>query len=103
MPPPRIRTPRGQWSSAGELISAFKARAGMQPDKIAILNAVWERELGHFSRQWSLIGVRRGVLFVRPRSAAAAQELHLRSVGIVRSLNKHFQRPWIKAVKASLG
>jgi hypothetical protein len=75
----------------------------MQPDKVAVLSAVWEKELGHFSKQWSLIGVKRGVVFVKPRSAAAAQELHMRAAGIVRSLNKHFGKPWIKAVKTSLG
>ena len=94
---------RQRWATAGDLVSAFKAKAGMQTDKIAILNAVWDRELGHFSSQWALLGVRRGVVLVRPKSAAAAQELHLRAAGIVRNLNKHFGKPWIKAVRASLG
>lgn len=93
---------RKRWATAGELVRAFKARANLQPDKIAILGAIWERELGHFSRHWALAGVRGGVLFVKPRSAAAAQELHLRAPEIVRSLNKHFSRAWIRAVKTSL-
>ncbi len=89
-------------SSAEELIRAFKFRAGMQSDKLSILNAIWEREMGHFAKHWSLDSVRRGVLYVKPRSSAAAQELHLRAPEIARSLNKHFSRAWIKAVKATL-
>lgn len=91
-----------RWSSAADLVSSFKYRAEIQSDKISILNAVWEKELGHFSKHWSLIGVKKGILYVKPRSAAAAQELHMRRAEMVRSLNKYFSRPWIKAVRASL-
>lgn len=91
-----------RWSTAGDLVRSFNFRAGVQPDKISILNAVWEKELGHFSRHWSLLGVRRGTLFIRPRSAAAAQELQMRSAEILRDLNKYFSRAWIKAIKVSL-
>lgn len=94
--------PRKKWSTAGDLVRSFNYRAGIQPDKISILNEVWEKELGHFSRHWSLLGVKRGILFVRPRSAAAAQELQMRATQILRDLNKYFSRPWIKAVKVSM-
>ena len=96
------RKPVKKWATGGELVAAFKFRAQVQPDRIAVLSAVWEKELGHLSRQWTLSGVRRGVVLVMPRSAAAAQELSLRGAELARSLNKHFSRPWIKAVKASL-
>ena len=93
---------RQRWSTAGELVRSFQFRAGVQPDKISILNAVWEKELGHFSRHWSLLGVRRGTLYIRPRSSAAAHELQMRSAEILRDLNKYVSSPWIKAIKASL-
>lgn len=89
-------------STAEELVRSFKFRTGVQSDKLSILNAIWEREMGHFSKHWSLESVKKGVLYVRPRSAAAAQELHLRAPEIARSLNKHFSRAWIKGVKATL-
>ena len=93
---------RPRWATAQDLVASFKYRAGIQTDKVAILNAVWEKELGHFARHWSLTGLKNGVLYVKPRSAAAAQELSLRAGEIVRSLNKYFSRAWIKSVKASL-
>lgn len=92
---------RQRWATSKDLVRSFQFRTGAQPDRMAILGAVWERELGHFSRYWSLIGVKKGVLLVKPSSSAAAQELQLRAAEMVRTLNKHFSRPWIKAVRAA--
>ncbi len=95
-----IKKPR--WSTGEDLVRTFGYKTGVQSEKLGILNAVWEKELGHLAKHWSLSGVKKGVLFVRPRSAAAAHELQLRGGEIVRSLNKYFSRAWIKAVKSSL-
>jgi hypothetical protein len=91
-----------KWSTGEDLVKSFGFKTGVQSEKLGVLNAVWDKELGHFSKYWSLSGVKKGILYVKPRSAAAAQELHLRAAEIVRSLNKHFSRPWIKAVKSAL-
>ena len=93
---------RKSWSTSGDIIKSFKFRAGIQSDKISILNAVWEKELGHMTGYWSLAGVKKGTLFVRTKSSAAAQELHMRAPGLVRNLNKYFSRAWIKAIKTTL-
>jgi len=93
---------RPAWSSAEELVRSFSFKTGVQDEKLSVLSAVWDKELGHLSKHWSLSGVKKGVLYVKPRSAAAAQELQLRGAEIVRSLNKYFTRPWIKAVKSAL-
>lgn len=90
-----------RWSTAGELLGSFKFKSGIQTDKISILNAVWEKELGHFAKHWTLVGLKKGTLYVKPRSAAAAQELQMRAKDVVRTLNKYFSREWIKAVKAT--
>lgn len=91
-----------KWSTGAELVRAFGYKTGAQSEKLGVLNAVWDKELGHFSKYWLLLGVKKGVLYVRPRSASAAQELHMRSSDIVKGLNKYFSRPWIKAVKPAL-
>jgi hypothetical protein len=91
-----------RWSSSTDLIRSFGYKTGVQDEKLSVLNAVWDKELGHFSKHWSLSGVKKGILYVKPRSAAAAQELQMRAAEIVRDLNKYFTRPWIKAVRSSL-
>lgn len=91
----------GRWVAVGELVRSWGRRAGMAADRLAILGAVWDREFGHMERQWRLLGVRRGVLYVLPRSPSAAMELRMRGDGIIRTLNKHFRTAWIKGVKPS--
>ena len=90
-----------RWSTAGDLVLSFSYRAGTVNDKLTLLNAVWDKECGVFSKHWTLVAVKKRILFVRPKSAAAAQELQLRSGGIIRSLNKYFSRPWIAAIKTT--
>lgn len=92
---------RKRWATGEELVRSFKFRAGVQSDKISILNAVWEKEMGHFSKYWTLIGVKRGFLYVQPSSSAAAQELHMRGHEITKNLNKYFSRAWIRGVRAA--
>ena len=96
-----IAQKRKRWSTGEDLVRSFRYRAGMEPDRMAILSAVWDKEVGPFAGHWALVGVKKGILYVKPRSSAAAQELHLRGGQIVRSLNKYFSRAWIKAVKTS--
>ena len=89
------------WSSSSDLVRGFSYRSGIVNDRLAILSGVWNKECGSFSKHWSLVGVKKGVLYVRPASAAAAQELHMRSDSLMRALNKYFSRPWIMAVRTT--
>jgi hypothetical protein len=91
----------GRWSTAGDLVRSFTYKAGTVNDKLALLSAVWDKECGAFSKHWALVAVKKGTLFVRPKSAAAAQELQLRSGVLMKALNKYFSRPWITAVKTT--
>ncbi|MFC1678836.1 DUF721 domain-containing protein [Elusimicrobiota bacterium] len=88
-----------RWVKASQAVRSWSFRQGLESDRMAILHQVWERELGHLSRHWSLNGVKRGILYVKTASPAAAQELQLRGGQIVKNLNKHFKRSWIKAIK----
>jgi hypothetical protein len=89
-----------RWTTGKDLALSFVYRTGVG-DRTTILGAAWRKELGHLSSHWELAGIRQGIIYVKPRSAAAAQELHLRATGIVRSLNKYFNRPWIKGIRLS--
>ncbi len=90
-----------KWSTAEDLVKSFSYRAGTVDDKLTILNSVWDKECGAYAKHWALIGVKKGILYVRPKSSAAAQELHMRAEGLVKALNKYFGRPWIVAVRTS--
>jgi len=93
--------PRGRWSNANDLVAAFTRRTQAPTDRLAILGSVWDKECGAHAKHWALVGVKKGVLYVRPKSSAAAQELHMRADVLVKALNKYFSRPWIIAVRTT--
>ena len=96
---------KNRWTAAADLSKSFgyKAGIGQGPTRLALLTTAWDKEVGHFRAHWQLEGVRKGILYVRARSPAGAQELALRSAEILKALNKYFQRPWLKGIKHSLG
>lgn len=96
-----IRKPRQRWVKAAELVRSFEYHCGLPGDRLAILSAVWEKELGHRARHWELVAIQKGTLYIKARSTAAAYELHMQARTLVRNLNKHFSRSWIKAIKAA--
>ncbi len=84
-------------SSAEDLVRSFQFKTGLSLDRMAVLNSIWEKEWGYVSC-WKLSGVKKGKILILVSSSAAAQELQARSRQIVASLNKYFQKPWIKGV-----
>jgi len=57
--------------------------------------------MGRLADHCVMLGVDKGVILVKPSSAAAASELALRSSVLVKGLNKYFKRPWIRAIKTA--
>jgi hypothetical protein len=94
-----LNATKKHWLSVEHLVSDFKRRAQAPMDRFAILSSVWDKECGAYTKYWTLIAVKKGVLYVRPKSSAAAQELHMRSMVLIKSLNKYFSRPWITSVQ----
>ncbi|HBA61691.1 MAG TPA: hypothetical protein DCZ92_12945 [Elusimicrobia bacterium] len=90
------------WTKASDVCSnSWKFLGGTAPDRLAVLDAVWNKEIGRLGAHCSLLGVDKGFILVKPTSSAAASELALRSSVLVKSLNKYFKRPWIKAIKTA--
>ena len=92
---------RSWWASAEDVLRGWKFRAGMDSDRILILNQIWDKELGNYSEHFVLSGVRRGILYVKPRSSAAAQELHMMAGPWIKGLNKYFKKSWIKGIRVA--
>ncbi|MDD2772088.1 MAG: DciA family protein [Elusimicrobiales bacterium] len=88
----------GAWSSLGQTGTAFKTLP-LRLNKLLLLGSVWEKETGAMSAHWELYGVKGNAVFVKTASAAAGQELSLRSAALVKNLNKYFDRPWIREIR----
>ena len=101
----RDASPRtwNRWSKASTVVRSLVFSGRIEADRMTLLNQVWEREVGDLARHWTLKGMRRGVLFVRASSPAAAQELQLRGRSLIRGLNKYFKRAWIKGIRTAHG
>ncbi|MCM2266689.1 MAG: DciA family protein [Elusimicrobiales bacterium] len=89
------------WNKADTVCSSWKFLGMAGLDRLAILDAVWKKEMGRLGEHCALLGVERGFILVKPSSSAAASELALRSSVLVKGLNKYFKRPWIKAIKTA--
>jgi len=89
------------WTRASEVCSSWKFLGVAGLDRLAILDAVWKKEMGRLADHCVMLGVDKGVILVKPSSAAAASELSLRSSVLVKGLNKYFKRPWIKAIRTA--
>jgi len=89
------------WTRASEVCASWKFLGVAGLDRLAILDAVWKKEMGRLADHCVMLGVDKGVILVKPSSAAAASELALRSSVLVKGLNKYFKRPWIKAIKTA--
>lgn len=92
---------KANWTRASEVCSSWKFLGGADPDRLAMLDAVWKKEMGRLGEHCVMLGVEKGIILVKPSSSAAASELALRSSVLVKGLNKYFRRPWIKAIKTA--
>ncbi|HBL17689.1 MAG: hypothetical protein A2X36_07655 [Elusimicrobia bacterium GWA2_69_24] len=92
---------RSPFVKAGALIRQWSSQKGLEPGRMQVLNEVWEREAGHLARHWTLDGVRGGILYVKTASPAAAQELQMRGGALLRSINKHFRRTWLRGIRTT--
>jgi len=62
------------WTRADAVCSSWKLMGVANLDRLAILDAVWKKEIGRLGDHCSLLGVDRGFILVKPASAAAARD-----------------------------
>ncbi len=96
---PRFLEKRSEnWKKSDELKNNFN-RFNSKFSKLMILDSLWDREIGARSKYWKLTAVKNGTLLVEVKVATAKQELSARSKTLIKSLNKNFDRPWIRNIK----
>lgn len=67
--------------------------------RVMILESVWEKEIGVMAKHWELYAVKGGAVLVKTKASSAAQELKVRSAGLIKNLNKYFDSKWIKKIQ----
>ena len=85
------------WHEIGELKGSYN-RLNSQINRLLLLENIWEKVVGSKSKFWKLDAVQKNTIFVKVKVVTARQELLLNKANIIKELNKHFQRAWIKEI-----
>jgi len=86
------------WHSSSELFNNY-SRLSQQINRLMILKYLWEKSVGQKSRFWQLTAVQGGTLFVKVKISVAKNDLVGRRRELIKELNKHFEKPWIKHIE----
>ncbi len=85
------------WHGSNELKTGFN-RFSSQINRLVLLENIWNKTLGAKAKFWQLYAVQKNTIFVKVKVISARQELLLNKANIIKELNKHFQRAWIKEI-----
>ncbi|MBQ4493334.1 MAG: DUF721 domain-containing protein [Elusimicrobiaceae bacterium] len=85
------------WHEPSELKNSFN-RFSSQINRLVLLENIWNKTLGSKAKFWQLYAVQKNTIFVKVKVVSARQELLLNKETIIKELNKHFQRAWIKEI-----
>ncbi len=85
------------WHKSEEIQYSF-SRFNSQINRLLLLDGIWEKELGSKSKFWVLDAVKNDTVIVKVTVLASKQELLLREKEIIKSLNKYFDKPWIRQI-----
>jgi len=90
--------PRPIWCPSSTLNNRFN-RLNSKLNRLLILDHVWTQLVGAKGKFWVLYAVQRDTLYVKVRVAVAKNELIARREQLIKELNKHFEKPWIKRIE----
>ena len=85
------------WHESNEIIVNFN-RLNTQINRLLLLEKIWSKVVGSKSKYWQIDAVKKDTIFVKVKVVTARQELLLNKANIIKELNKHFQRAWIKEI-----
>ena len=89
------------WTNIASVKTSWKSLHGLNTDRLAILDAVWKKEIGRLHDHCEILGVDKGCLVIKTDSSVAANELSMRNKQLLRSLNRYFARPWLKQIRTA--
>ena len=90
--------PKEIWHCASEL-NKKHGRLYTQINRLMLLDHIWKRLVGDKERFWNLLAVQNGCLLVSVKLSVARNELIGCRQNLVKEINKHFDKPWIKKIE----
>ena len=83
------------------VIERFKSQFGLE-GSLKVLELAWQNEMGAWGGMVELSALDNGSLVIEARTPSAMQELSLRRKELIRRLNAHFPKPWIRNLSIRL-
>ena len=93
-----FKSRKNKWTNIKEL-TAPRSFLTNRLSKFAVLQSAWDKEVGPLCAYWAISAVRGATVFVKVSSSGAEQELMFQKKNLIKKLNKHFARGWIKEIK----
>lgn len=90
--------PRPVWCPSSVLNNRLN-RLNARLNRLMILDHVWTQLVGSKGKFWVLHAVQRDTVYIKVRVAVAKNELIARREQLIKELNKHFEKPWIKRIE----
>ncbi len=90
--------PKEIWKKTSELNGKYN-KLNSKLNKLMILDHVWIRLVADKEKFWKLTAVKDNTLYVSVRLSVARNELIGRQDGLIKELNKYFDKPWIEKIE----
>ncbi|ACC97572.1 hypothetical protein Emin_0004 [Elusimicrobium minutum Pei191] len=90
--------PRKIWNSSGDLNNNFNPLA-FKLNRLMVLGMVWEKLAGKRAKFWILDAASKDAVFIKVKNSSAKLELAGHKENLIKELNKHFDKPWIKKIE----
>src|SRR5438105_3880820 len=84
-------------SPINEISNHLCRQLGLSSD-LTLLERAWETEIGGMATMAWIVALDREILVVEANSSVAMQELTLQRRELLRRLNRHFPKPFLKAL-----
>ena len=90
--------PREIWKKTSELNGKYN-KLNVKLNRLMMLDYVWTKLVADKEKFWKLVAVKQNTLCVSVRLSVARNELIGRREGLIKELNKHFDKPWIEKIE----
>ena len=90
--------PRKIWNQPSELSGKYN-RISSKLNRLMVLDHVWAQLVADKEKFWKLVAVKGSILYVSVRLSVARNELIGRRDGLIKELNKYFDKPWIEKIE----
>lgn len=82
-----------------DIISSKRLFYGIDVTNLPLLDYIWKNKFSNYSSMCEIDAIERNVLVLKPHNNIIKNEIYIKKDQIVREINKHFKKKFIKDIK----